>query len=564
MRNVRITIFFLLVLIVVFAGLGYRCFSLQYVKRDHYHDVSMKQQEKLITQMPQRGAILDGRGRCLAASNKIQTVFADPLIIKDPKELSNRLGPVLGMGPHEVCKLITESKNRRFVRIKVGADANECGKAGRIYGVGVQSEWRRHYPMGPLAAHVVGFTSRDNRGLGGIELVCDEKLRGEAGRHVFFADAFRRSIRLKEQSSVLSDGAGVILTIDSTIQQFARGELVKQYEAFEAEGAIAVVAEPRTGAILAMVSLADFDPNATGSTDPKKFRNRATTDQFEPGSIIKPIVMAIALDSGVITRTDEIFCENGNYHGKGFGRIGEYREGFGNLSVRDIVVKSSNIGMAKIGQRLGKEKLYRGLRLFGFGRKTGIGLPGDSPGLLWPVSKWTGYSVTRVPFGQEITVTALQLVRAYCMIANGGHSVRPFLVRAIVDNEGKIIKHKRPSPPVGFVINPDVAKWIVTEAMTGVVNEGTGKRARLEKWQVFGKTGTANIALSDAKGYSQDDYVASFIAGAPAEDPRIIVLVSIRKPNKRLGKGYTGGSVASPVAARIIEKTLTYLERIEQ
>ena len=401
-------------------------------------------------------------------------------------------------------------------------------------------------------------------GSGALSWFVTRSFGGRPGGMFFFADAFRRSIRLKEQSSVLSDGAGVILTIDSTIQQFARGELVKQYEAFEAEGAIAVVAEPRTGAILAMVSLADFDPNAIGSTDPKKFRNRATTDQFEPGSIIKPIVMAIALDSGVITRTDEIFCENGNYHGKGFGRIGEYREGFGNLSVRDIVVKSSNIGMAKIGQRLGKEKLYRGLRLFGFGRKTGIGLPGDSPGLLWPVSKWTGYSVTRVPFGQEITVTALQLVRAYCMIANGGHSVRPFLVRAIVDNEGKIIKHKRPSPPVGFVINPDVAKWIVTEAMTGVVNEGTGKRARLEKWQVFGKTGTANIALSDAKGYSQDDYVASFIAGAPAEDPRIIVLVSIRKPNKRLGKGYTGGSVASPVAARIIEKTLTYLERIEQ
>lgn len=564
MKNIRITIFLLFLLIGALLALGGRCFFLQYFKRDHYRSVSIKQQQKRITEKPQRGVILDRRGRRLAASNKIQTIFADPLIIKEPKEVSNRLQPILGMGAHKICRLITEARNRRFVKLKVGADPNQCSEARRIYGIGVQSGWQRHYPMGPLTAHVVGFTSADNRGLAGIELVCEEKLRGSAGQHIFFADAFRRSIQLKEQNSVVHDGASVILTLDATIQQFARSALLQQYREFQAESAVAIVTEPGTGAILAMVSLPDFDPNDIGSEDPNNFRNRATTDQFEPGSIIKPIIAAIALDEGVVNTHEKIFCENGSYYGKGFGRIGEYRQGFGDLTVREILVNSSNIGMAKIGQRLGKKRLHAGLKRFGFGAESGINLPGDAPGLVWPMNKWTGYSVTRIPFGQEITVTPIQLVRAFCVLANGGYSVRPFLIRAIVDNDGNIIKLTKPPPPVGVVVSPEVAQWIVTEAMTGVVNEGTGKRAKLEKWQVFGKTGTANIALEEARGYSEDNYIASFVAGAPAAKPRVVVLVSIRKPNKGLGKGYTGGAVASPVAARIIEKTLNYLEKTER
>lgn len=172
--------------------------------------------------------------------------------------------------------------------------------------------------------------------------------------------------------------------------------------------------------------------------------------------------------------------------------------------------------------------------------------------------------MTRIPFGQEISVTAIQMIRAFCILANGGRPVRPFVVRATIGNDGEIIKLKRPPPTIGFVISPQVARWIVSDAMVGVVNEGTGRRAKLKKWQVFGKTGTANIAKADSRGYSEKDYVASFIAGAPAEEPAVVVLVSIRKPNVSLGKGYTGGAVASPVAAKILEKTLTYLEKHSQ
>jgi cell division protein FtsI (penicillin-binding protein 3) len=570
-KSIRLIISFQLFLILAFLALAAWCFYLQYYRSCYYYSACLSQQQGQALQKPQRGTILDCRGRVLAASDKIQTIFAEPRVIQDPRSTSGELAEIVDMGAHEICKLIMESKNPGFVKIKEKADENQCDAARRIYGIGVQSGWQRHYPMGRPAAQVVGFTSDDNRGLGGIELQYDKELSGTASQNFFLADVRRRPIRPLANSSDTNkygkDGCGIILTIDSTIQQFAREELVKQYESYQAESAVAIVAEPDSGAILAMVSIPDFSPSEARSTDANNFLNRAITDEFEPGSIIKPIVAAIALDANAVNKQEKIFCENGSYYGKGFGRIGEYHQGFGDLSVREILVNSSNIGMAKIGQRLGKDKLYKGLTYFGFGKKTGIDLPGEANGLLWPVQKWTGYSVTRIPFGQEISVTTIQLVRAFCMLANGGRSVRPYLVKAIVDNNGEIIKLKQPlSNPgqIGYVVKPEVARWIVSEAMVGVVNEGTGKSARLKKWQLFGKTGTANIAKSSEKGYSEDNYVASFVAGAPVENPAVIVLVSIRKPNKGLGKGYTGGAVAAPVAAKIIERTLPYLGVPEQ
>ena len=561
MKSVRSIIILFALLITAFLSLLAWCFYLQFFRSRHYRSISIQQQQKRIFLTAQRGTILDCRGRVLAASNQFQIVFAEPRIIKEPKSVSNLLQPILDMPAHEICRLITESRNPGFVKIKSGLDADSCRAAAKIYGIGIQSDWQRYYPTGPLTAHIVGFTSADNRGLGGVELLYDRKLAGRPGQNIFFADVLRRPIRLKEQKTPLVDGVGIILTLDATIQQFARQELLAQYESYQADSAVAIVAQPYTGAILALVSLPDFDPADIASADPNNLRNRAITDAFEPGSIIKPIVAALALDAGLVTTDEKIFCENGSYRGKGFGRIGEYRRGFGDLTLRQILADSSNIGMAKIGQRLGKKRLHQGLRRFGFGKKTGIDLPGEAKGLLRPPEKWTGYSVTRIPFGQEISVTAIQLIQAFCTLANGGAPVRPYVVKAIVDNNGNIVHLKQPLPPIGFVVNPQVAEWIVTDALTAVVNEGTGRRARLDRWQLFGKTGTAQLAKTDSKGYSQRDYAASFIAGAPADDPKVIVLVSIRKPDVSLGKGYTGGTVAAPVAAAILEKTLNYLER---
>ncbi len=556
----RITFWLFGALVIAFTGLAARCFYLQYFSNEYYCNLSTKQQQTIATISPQRGVILDSRGRVLAASEEILTVFAEPRVLEDPKETSSALGDVLDIGAHNICRMITESGNPGFVKIKVGVDSNQATAARKIHGVGIQSDWERHYPMGPLATHIVGFTSGDNRGLEGVELEYNKDLSGLPGKNIFISDAFRRPIRLMEHEADVMDGVGIILTIDATIQEFAREALMEQYKNYRAESAVAIVAEPKTGAILAMVSLPDYDPNNFNTTDANSLRNRVITDQFEPGSLIKPFVMGAAVEDGIVSLKEKIFCENGSYCGKGFGCISEYKNGFGYLTPREILVNSSNIGMAKVGQRMGKERIYKALANFGFGKETGIDLPGEVSGLLWPPAKWTGYSVTRIPFGQEVTVTAIQLVRAFCILANGGHPVNMHVVKAVVDNEGNIVKMTQAPPPLAYCIDPKVAKWLVSDAMVGVVNEGTGKKAKLKKWQVFGKSGTANIAKAGERGYEEHKYIASFIAGAPVEDPQLIVLVSVRRPDMTLGKGYTGGAISAPVAGKIIEKTLTYLE----
>jgi cell division protein FtsI/penicillin-binding protein 2 len=565
LKSTRITIFFLLLFIGSFLGLAGRCFYLQYYRSAHYNEICLKQQRSFQFWQPQRGVILDSRGRVLAASNRIQTIFVEPRAVEDAKTISNELAAIVDIGAHEICEQILQSKNPGYAKIKADADAAQCSAARRIKGAGTQTGWQRSYPTGYLFGNIIGFTSGDNRGLEGIELQYDDQLRGSGAQNIFFADVRRRPICLKEQNGILTDGVGIILTLDATIQQIARDELVKQYEEFEAESAVAIVADPRTGAILAMVSIPDFDPRDRDFIDPNCLRNRAVTDPFEPGSMIKPIVVAIALDNGTIRKDETVFCENGNYHGKGFGRVNEYRNHrFGDLSIREVLIKSSNIGMAKIGQKMGKQKLYDGLRLFGFGDRTGIELPGEVEGLLRPTDQWSGYSVTRIPYGYEINVTAMQMLQAYCILANGGRLIRPFIIKAVVDNNGQVIQIKRPPPPVGYIVKRQVAEWIVNDCLVGVVNErsngGTGWRAKLDKWQVFGKTGTANIARIGQAGYEDNSNIASFVAGAPAQDPAIVVFVSIRRPNGRLGLGDSGGAVASPVAGRIIEKTLTNLE----
>lgn len=567
MRITGITVTVLFLLIASLLALGGRCFDLQHLRSEQYADRSANQRLLRTSRYPQRGVILDSRGRVVAGSNEIQVVFADSVVIKDPNETATRLASIARVHTLDIFDKIVRSDD---LRPQIIPDANEsqCSQARKIHGVGVETRWIRYYPTGRLMANIVGFVSPPpfSRGLEGIEFRFDEQLSGSPSSSVFYKDVYRRPIRPKEQIGSLSDGVGVVLTIDTTIQKFVRDALLERIEEYRAESGIAVVARAQTGEILAMVSLPDFDPAETSATDPNLFVSSAVIDAFEPGSIMKPLVIAIALDIGALRKSETIFCENGTYGGRGsgFGTIREYRGGFGDLTPKEILIKSSNIGMAKIGQRLGAKKLYDKLQLLGFGKPVDIELPCASRavGQLREPSQWNEYSVTRVPYGQEISVTAMQLIRAYCTLASGGHLIEPYLVKAVVDSNGEISELKRPTPPVACVIEEDIADWIIGDAMAAVVNEGTGKRAKLEKWQVFGKTGTANIYDPALGTYSDTDYVASFISGAPAEDPEIIVLVSIRKPDKSLGKGYTGGVIASPVAAKIIEKTLTYLEKL--
>ncbi len=559
------------IVLAAFVALAGRCLYLQGFRHTYYTQKSLRQQQSRVPQAAARGPILDCRGRILAASNGVRTIYAEPRLITDPRETASRLSPAIHLSGPEICRLILDSRNPGFVRLKAGAELTECLAARKVEGVNYQVDWMRYYPMGALCSHVVGYTQTDGPGAGGIEYAFNKVLTGSGREYLFLGDVRRRPLRFASDraSSDLDDedlsGAGIILTLDTTIQEFAREELLAQFKAFDAESATAVVADPKTGAILAMVSLPDFDPSLARTTPEKVLCNHALIDQFEPGSVFKPVVVAIALDAGVINTTERIDCEDGVYHGRGFGVITEYsHHRYGLMTARDILRESSNIGMAKIGQRLGAARLYQGLKIFGFGKDTQVGLGrGEAEGKIRPLKDWSGYSVTRVPFGQEISVTAMQLIRSFCILANEGRLVRPHLVKAVVSAIGEpdIRAHSLAmAGQVGYIVRPEVARWIIEEALVAVVNDGTGKSAKLDKWQVFGKTGTAQLARTDGRGYEEDAYVASFVGGAPAEDPAVLVLVSVRKPNRRLGKGYTGGVVAAPVVGRIIDKTMTYLE----
>jgi len=455
MKSRTIIIVFSLV-IGIFALLGWRLFYLQYCRADYYRQISHKQQHAIVTDQPQRGIILDSRGRILAASNSAQTVFAEPRRIADVKDIAIKLQQILDIPGHDICRIIQESKNPGFAPIMNGitpAQRSSIINAG-IRGIGIQSNWQRHYPMGRLASHITGFIGTEQSGLAGVELKYDKLLRGAEGKNVVLVDAHREPIGTRTPNSFARDGSGLILTIDATIQQFARSALLKQYEAYRADSAVAIVMEPWTGAILAMVCLPDFAPADFATQPAQVLRNSAICGPFEPGSIFKPIVVALALDAGVIDYDEIIFCENGSYRGKGFRRIGEFgSHQFGDLSVRDILVKSSNIGMAKIGQRMGRQRLYEGLKLFGLGAQTGIDLPGEDYGLLYPLAKWTDSSVTRIPFGHEVAATALQIARAYCSLANGGRLVQPYVVQAVVDDNGNARQLHKHGSLAAHVIN---------------------------------------------------------------------------------------------------------------
>lgn len=548
---------------LVFGGLSWRIIDLKYNQKEAYDKSSRVQRSAVVPETPRRGMILDSQGRYLAASMKTYNVFVDSHDLRDSSDqmlvTAASLQEILGIPGHEICAKIEESRSPRYVKIKEGISEQERTQLqeARLRGVGIEADWGRTYPAGHLTGHVLGFVGAEEKGLAGLELEYDSILAGTSGRQVYVVDALRRPIASQAaEGRDTQNGLNLVLTIDAVIQRFVHEALSKKVAEYEAESAVAVVMDPWTGGILAMVSLPDYDPAEFRTSPQDRMRNRALTDPFEPGSIFKPLVATIGLECGRVGFNEKFDCENG--HWSKYGGIGEFgNHKYGSLSVSSIIVHSSNVGMAKMGLKMGQENLYDGLKLFGFSSRTGVDLPGEEPGLVWPLRKWSRYSVTRIPFGHEVMVTPIQVCRAYSILANGGYVVKPHVVRAIVDPEGQIVEDKQPARGAGYIIKREVANWMVQEALTDVVNKGTGDKAKLDACQVWGKTGTANIAVNGQ--YDFRSYVSSFVGGAPATKPAVVVLVSIRKPKRSLGKGYSGGRVAAPVVHDILENTLAYM-----
>jgi len=505
-----------------------------------------------------RGAILDCRYRVLAGSHDRPTVYADPRCVEDHAAAAQQLAMVLDKKTDEIRKLLDDPASPGFVVIQKALDRNQAEgvRALKIPGVGLRNEPTRNYPMGTCAAHVLGFVGTDGNGLEGVEMVVDTLLRAKPGKRVVYRDVRRRALFPQPDGYVApQDGLHVVLTIDSAIQETLESQINQAVEHFQAECGIGVVISPKTGAILGMACAPTFSPTSASSVSADIRRNRVLTDPVEPGSVFKPFVMSAALAERLTHPNETIFCHNGLYLA-GKRRLNDHHP-YGNLSTVQIMTKSSNIGMAILGQRLGNERMHTYLRKFGFGQTTGIDLPGEGDGLLMPLKAWNSYSTTSVPMGQELAVTPIQLITAFSALVNGGHLVKPYVIAAILDRNGDQLEDRRPKEDRGIAIEPAIAN-IMRDILVEVVNSGTGKPARLDDWQVLGKTGTAQVPYKHRRGYEPNSYLGSFIAAAPARDPAVVALVMIRKPKRSIG--YYGSKVAAPSVKAVLAQALPYLD----
>ena len=530
--------------------------------RPSLQEWSERRQTSTVPLPARRGAILDRRFRVLAGSHDCPTVYADPRMVKDHAEAAQQLASVLGKRPNEILQLLDDPKKKAFVIIARGVAENEAEGVRdlKIEGVGIRNEPKRTYPMGSLAAHVVGFVRAGvdgPEGTEGIELSMDKHLRGKSGQREVYRDVKRRAIFEKPDSyKAPKDGIHVVLTLDSAIQEALETQLAATVAKYKAESALGLVMSPKNGDVYALACYPAFDPGKTGEV-PKNSRllcNRVLTDPVEPGSVFKPFVMSEALAENVTKPTETIFCHNGLYE-TGKRRLHDHHP-YGSLTVEQILTKSSNIGMAILGQRLGNPRMHAALTRFGFGQKTGIDLPGEDPGLMLPLKKWNSFSTTSIPMGQEIAITPMQLATAFCSLVNGGKLLKPRVVSAIMDHDGNMIEDRSVPVERGQAVNPATAE-VMKGILIKVVNEGTGKPAQIAQWQVMGKTGTAQIPRFGHKGYEPNAYLASFVAAAPEKDPSVVVLISVRKPDRSIG--YYGGTVSSPPVKAVLETVLPYL-----
>jgi len=523
-----------------------------------------RRQQTMVVPLPGRPGGIFARTRGsyvpLVVSRQVPSCYLDPLLLRDEEapEVCLALGQVLGVHPVHLQEQIVRRREKRFLWVRRGITEVEADavRTLRLPAVRITHEWQREYPSGPLAATVVGFRQRDGVGAGGLELSLDERLSATDGKRVMLADAFRRPIwPVAEASRCPRDGANVFLCLDAVIQETLQNALEASVEQFGAQWGTGVVMDPQTGDVLAMCSAPSFDPADYQHASAAHRTNRAICTPFEPGSALKPVYAAAAVEAGLVGYQTQIFCENGMYHASRGGRISDHGQHYGHLTVEDVVVFSSNIGMAKIGEKIGNRAMYEVAGRFGFGQKTHVGLPGESGGIVRPAARWDGYSLRRVPFGQEISVTALQLVTAFASLANGGLLMQPRLIDHVLDADGNVV-WRNPPRALRRVLSPSVAARSLA-TLQQVVERGTGKKCRLEHWTSFGKTGTAQIP--GRGGYVDGAYVGSFLGGAPAgRTPRVLCLISIYWPER--GKGYYGATVAAPFVKDVLEKSLRYLK----
>jgi cell division protein FtsI (penicillin-binding protein 3) len=529
-----------------------------------------RQQHQTESLQARRGGIYDCNGILMAGTIQTETLYVDPAFMQSSYQAPGhslvemddgiaKLAKLIDKDSYTISQLLGDRSKSRYVKIAENLDQSTVDAIMKfdLPGIGVTPTSVRNYPMGSLASHLLGGTGKDGKGLDGLELQFEKLLAGHDGYERVLKDARRRAIAVAAEDYLPPQhGQHLVLTIDSTIQLFTEQELADTCTKYNCHGE-AVVMNPQTGDVLALANWPTFNPQNLEDSSPTLRRDRALTDPYEPGSTIKPFIVGPALMWN-LTQAGEVFPLHGSHYIAPDGRHVTDVHGYDELCLWDVLVKSSNIGMSMLGEHLGNTRLHRALAGWNFGQRTGIELPGENPGKLNALSKWIPYSTESVSQGYEIMVTPLQLARAFCGYANGGHLVSPHLVKGVLDTDGNIIARtthtKLNSLPQ--VIDPvtaaEVRRILCDVPIRGTANV-PGVRSMI--WNIFGKTGTSHISLGKA-GYSDTRYNSSFIAGAPAESPRLVIAFIIHDPHAPVTYG---GIIAAPGASRVLQRSLAYL-----
>ena len=540
------------ILTVAFAGLAGRLGWLMIVKHGELAALAERQYSRTIALQGARGPIVDRHGAPLATSTPAESLFAQPRGIGDPVRLAAALAPIVDVPARDLHAQLTSGKGFVWLRRKLPPAVAARVRALNEPGLGFLAEPLRLYPNRELAAHVLGFEGVDG-GLEGVERAWNEALAGTPGRAIVGRDALGREIAAQQILTPPAPGRGVMLTLDQTIQYLAEREIDAAYRRTHARAAMAIAMDPRSGDVLAMAIRPTFNPNAFLDVPSREvWRNRAVTDPFEPGSTFKVILAAAALEEGVVRPDDRIWAENGQLTiAKTI--IHDWKK-FGWLSFSEVLQNSSNVGSMKVGLALGRDRYHHYMTAFGFGAPTGIGLPGESRGLLRDPQRWSPLSLPTMSIGQEVSVTALQMLAAFGAVANGGTLMQPRLVKAEFDADGREMRRIEPRA-VRQVVSPETARTL-SRMLVEVVEHGTGHLAAVGGYDVGGKTGTAQKLDSTTRRYSRAPGVLSFIGFVPADEPRLVLLVLLDEPKNEKW----GSEAAAPIFAAIAAPVLRYLE----
>jgi len=555
-RNRKRAIVLITIILFSFFVIFLRLIDLMVFKHRTLSEKAQQQHLKTITLMPERGVIWDRSMREMAINIERDSLYAVPSRVRDVDSLAKELASVIKISEERIADKLSNGKGKGFVWLLRKMDQETSLRVVglkdklRLKEIGLMAESKRYYPKGQVAAHILGFTDIDNKGLEGIELKYDDYMKGERKKVLLGRDG--RGLNLS-QGVKEGMGSNILLTIDEGLQHIVEREIERAMLRWRADAAVAIMMNPKTGEILAMANRPAYDPNSPEDAHPDKRRNRAITDIYEPGSTLKAILAVAALEERIVLPEEKFDCSKGFINVPGGKPIRDIHRN-GVLTFKECVQRSSNVCLVQVGMSMGKERLYEYIKRFGFGEKTGIDLPGEVSGLLREPKSWSGRSVASLSIGQEIGVTPLQLLMAYSAIANGGKLMRPYVVSGIIGPEGEVIK--RFSPQVERRVISEETARIMREILMVVMEEGgTGERASIKGNLTAGKTGTAQMIDPKTGRYSSKDYVSSFVGFVPADKPEIALIVVVYKP-KGAAKG---GIVAAPVFKDILEHTLTYL-----